>query len=110
MGWIINKNKFVEIAKERIGDLSGRNILIVGIAYKADVSDIRESSAILLINLLRKSGAKVFWFDDLVGTWNGESSTNLSNNYDLIIIANPHSHMDLSTLDSNIVLDTRGKY
>ena len=63
-----------------------------------------------MINKLRSKGADVAWHDDLVRDWNGEKSVPLSSNYDLIILANPHSTTNLSLLGSAKVLDTSGGY
>ena len=43
--------------------LSGSKVLVLGVAYKADVSDTRESPALKLIELLRKGGAYVAYHD-----------------------------------------------
>jgi UDP-N-acetyl-D-glucosamine dehydrogenase len=77
------------------GLISGKTIQIAGISYKANVSDIRESPALKLINLLRVAGAKVSWHDHVVKDWNGESSTPLSI-VDLGIIVTAHEGVDYS--------------
>lgn len=101
---------FTGVAAGLLGGLKNKRILIVGIAYKSDVADIRETPSAKLIQELRLKGAEVAWNDELVKEWNGEKSTNLSPAYDLIILANPHSSTDLSTLGPTKVLDTRGGY
>jgi len=101
---------FVGVAQGMLGSLSGRKVLVVGIAYKPDVSDLRESPALPLISLLRGAGADVSWHDDLVGSWNGESSVPLTSGYDLAILVNPHSGVDLGLLGDTKVLDTRGAH
>jgi len=101
---------FLDISRNLIGDLRAKKILVVGIAYKSDVADMRESPALALIPLLRKAGAEVFWHDDLVRNWNGEFSSDLNSSYDLAILINPHSHTDLLKLGSIPVLNTRGGY
>ena len=93
-----------------LGRLKYKKILVVGIAYKPEVSDVRETPAAGLISELRSKGAEVVWHDDLVMEWNGEKSVPLTPNYDLIILANPHSSTDLSVLSSAKVLNTRGGY
>jgi UDP-N-acetyl-D-glucosamine dehydrogenase len=103
-------NFFAEIAKLRLGELNGKKILMVGISYKPNVSDIRESAAIKLIEELRKRGAIVNWHDNLVAIWNGESSSKLSNDYDLLIVANLHAGTDLRDIDESKILDTSGGY
>jgi UDP-N-acetyl-D-glucosamine dehydrogenase len=101
---------FTGIAAGILGGLQNKKILVVGIAYKPDVSDVRETPAAGLISELRSKGADVAWHDDLVKEWNGEKSALLSPNYDLVVLANPHSGTDLSVLTSAKVLNTRGGY
>jgi UDP-N-acetyl-D-glucosamine dehydrogenase len=101
---------FTGIAAGILGGLQNKKILVVGIAYKPEVSDVRETPAAGLISELRSKGADVAWHDDLVKEWNGEKSALLSPNYDLVVLANPHSDTDLSVLASAKVLNTRGGY
>ncbi len=78
------------------GSLEGKTIQVAGIAYKPDVSDVRESPALNLIKQLRAMGAKVSWHDELVVEWNGETTTSISK-VDFGIIATAHSGLDYST-------------
>jgi UDP-N-acetyl-D-glucosamine dehydrogenase len=77
----------------QLGSMTGKSIQIAGISYKADVSDIRQSPSILLIEKLREMGAEVSWHDQVVGQWATESSTALKN-VDLGVIAIAHSGVD----------------
>ena len=61
-----------------------------------------------LIDVLRNRGALVSWHDDLVKEWNGEKSVPLSPDYDLAILATPHSYLDLTKIGKVQLLDTRG--
>ena len=99
---------FVGKAEGMVGSLAGKKILVVGVAYKPDVSDVRETPAAGLISLLRKEGALVWWHDHLVLEWNGESSVPLAPDYDLVVLVNPHSSVDLKVLDGVPILNTRG--
>jgi len=101
---------FVGIATGILGGLSGKKIIVIGVAYKQGVTDTRETPARTLIELLRSAGALVEWHDDLVDTWNGERSVGLSDQYDLAILVNPHEGTDLSVLGKTAVLNTRGGY
>ena len=101
---------FTEKAVEMLGVIENKEILIVGVAYKPDVSDTRETPALDLIRELRKAGAQVSWHDDLVQEWNSEKSSPLANTYDLAILVNPHSGTDLSKLGSVRILNTRGGF
>ena len=99
---------FVQRAIEKIGNLVGKRIMVLGLAYKPNVSDTRETPTEPLIKGLREQGAIVAWHDDLVGEWNGEKSVDLGTNYDLAILATPHDYFDLSKLGNVPILNTRG--
>ena len=101
-------NYFMGRAKEKIGSLRDKQILVVGVAYKPNVSDVRETPVEALLAGLKTQGAKVFWHDDLVKDWNGEKSVALSNKYDLAILATPHDYLDLTKLGDVPILNTRG--
>jgi len=101
---------FLGVATGMLGNLKEKKILVVGVAYKPDVADIRESPAKALISAFRQVGATVTWHDDLVKEWNNESSTPITDSHDLAILVNPHSHCDLSLLGSIPTLNTHGGY
>lgn len=87
-----NQTKYIlEIVKSRLhGNLSGKSIQIVGISYKKNESDTRESPSIRLINELRLLGANVIWHDPIVEAFKGETSQNLNAGIDLGIIVIAH--------------------
>jgi UDP-N-acetyl-D-glucosamine dehydrogenase len=99
---------FVGRAEEKLGGLVARKVLVVGVSYKSNVADMRESPVEALIAGLKRKGAQVFWHDDLVKVWNGENSVALSSDFDLAIIATPHDYFDLSKLGNVPILNTRG--
>jgi UDP-N-acetyl-D-glucosamine dehydrogenase len=99
---------FVNRAEEKLRELKEKNILVVGVSYKPNVADTRESPVGILIAGLRQKGAKVFWHDDLVNEWNGEKSVALSDKYDLVILSTPHDYLDLTKIGDVPILNTRG--
>ena len=99
---------FVGRAEEKIGALKGRRVLVVGVSYKPNVADIRESPVESLISGLKQKGAQVFWHDDLVKVWKGVKSVALSGDFDLAILATPHDYLDLSLLGNVPLLNTQG--
>ena len=101
---------FAGVAKGMLGELTGKRILVVGVAYKPDVADSRETPAWGLINTLRAAGANVFWHDDLVKSWKNETSSAIDGSYDLAILANPHTDTKLEFLGNTPILNTRGGY
>jgi UDP-N-acetyl-D-glucosamine dehydrogenase len=99
---------FVSRADEILGGLKGKKVLVIGVAYKPNVADVRETPVAALITGLEKSGASVAWHDDLVKTWNNQSSSPVTDQYDLAIIATPHDYIQLSNLGNTPILNTRG--
>jgi UDP-N-acetyl-D-glucosamine dehydrogenase len=99
---------FVGRASEMLGGLKDKKVLVIGVAYKPNVADVRETPVEALISGLKKSGAVVSWHDDLVKSWNGEKSVALGSGFDLAILATPHDYLDLSLLGNVPVLNTRG--
>jgi len=99
---------FISEAEKKVSSLNDCKILVIGVAYKPNISDSRETPVLSLINGLRKRNASVFWHDDLVKEWNGEKSVALSSEYDLAILATPHDYLDLSKLGNVPILNTRG--
>ena len=92
--------------------LSGSKVLVLGVAYKADVSDTRESPALKLIELLRKGGADVAYHDPHVPELPklGLSSQPLEPAaYDCVTVVTAHTAVDYERLveDSKLVVDFR---
>jgi UDP-N-acetyl-D-glucosamine dehydrogenase len=73
-----------------VGSLKGKKVVVVGVAYKANVTDTRETPAALVISELKKLGADVSWHDPIVGTWNGQSSRELKG-FDVAIVVTKHN-------------------
>jgi UDP-N-acetyl-D-glucosamine dehydrogenase len=94
--------------------LSRSRILVLGVAYKADISDMRESPAIKLIDLLRRAGAGVDYHDPHVPRFahGGEELTSRPlrpADYDAVVITTAHSAIDYAKLveDASLVVDLR---
>ncbi len=92
------------------GSLEGKSVLVVGVAYKPNVADVRETSAELIIEHLRSQGADVSWHDELVGSWKGESSAPL-NGADITVVVTKHDTVDEKNIlvSAPYVFDTTGK-
>jgi UDP-N-acetyl-D-glucosamine dehydrogenase len=99
---------FVGRASEMLGGLKDKKVLVIGVSYKPNVADVRETPVEALIRGLKKSGAVVHWHDDLVKSWNDETSVALGSGFDLAILATPHDYLDLSLLGNVPLLNTRG--
>ncbi len=92
--------------------LSGSKVLVLGVSYKANVPDTRESPALKLIDLLRKAGAEVAYHDPHVPELpeHGLSSQPLEPGaYDCVTIVTAHRSIDYEQLvdDAGLVVDLR---
>jgi len=102
--------------------LKGAKILIIGLAYKKNVDDTRESPAFFLFDLLKNKGAIVAYFDPFVASipetreyaeYAGQKSIDWSikelKKYDAALICTDHDNINYEELvaKSNLVIDTR---
>ncbi len=101
--------------------LNGSKILIIGVAYKKDIDDTRESPALDIIQLLVNAGAKIDYHDTNVPklVYNDisiDSITNLKrkklNSYDACVVVTNHSNIDYELIYDNcqLIIDTRNVF
>jgi UDP-N-acetyl-D-glucosamine dehydrogenase len=89
------------------GSIVGMSVVVVGVSYKANVADTRETPAAAVIDLLRENGATVTWHDDLVGSWRGEATAPLKG--DVAVLVTRHDGLDLAALHAcGYVFDCTG--
>ena len=98
------------VSADNGGSLKGKSVQVVGVAYKPNVADVRETPAELVIEELKKAGATVTWSDDLVTTWMDKPSTPLGGS-DITVVVTLHSVTDAAAVlkSSPYVFDTTGK-
>ena len=90
------------------GTVRGKSVVVVGVAYKANVADTRETPAASIIDLLGEAGASVTWHDPLVGNWRGEESSDLVA-CDVAVIVTKHDVFTESDIKkSTYVFDCTG--
>jgi UDP-N-acetyl-D-glucosamine dehydrogenase len=93
------------------GSLKGKKICIVGLSYKADVSDLRQSPSLVLWQELEKQGVNVSFHDEIVKVYEGVESSSLTvNTYDLSVVAVRHSNLNIDSLKKSapIIFDCTG--
>ena len=107
---ILNRNKKA---------INGAKILLLGVAYKNDIDDYRESPAIRVLKELKKLGAEVSYYDPWVKSFKnmyGESGTSIPaltsavvSSYDLVIITTAHKDVDYVMVQENAkaIFDTK---
>ncbi len=94
--------------------VNGARILVLGVAYKRDTPDLRESPAVILVELLHKRGADVSVFDPWVNpadypatAWNPENGRPICD-FDVVVLATDHTQFDDELVaDAKRVLDCR---
>jgi UDP-N-acetyl-D-glucosamine dehydrogenase len=112
--------KTMDALNEHKKSLKGSKVLVLGLAYKKDIDDLRESPSIELIELLREKGARVDYNDPYIPRTHKQrehdlkmSSRKLSakmlSGYDVVLISTDHSDYDYGWIvrNSKLVVDTR---
>jgi UDP-N-acetyl-D-glucosamine dehydrogenase len=109
--------KVQDALNDEAKSVRGSKVLVLGVAYKKDVSDIRESPALDIIHLLEGKGAQVSYHDpqvpafnhdalEMVGVQDLDSALSIS---DCVVIATDHSSYDWNRIQqlARLVVDTR---
>lgn len=119
-GYVVNV--LIDGLNQHKKSLNGARILILGLAYKKDVDDMRESPSLKLIEEIRKKGALVYYYDPFIpvvpltrehAELSGEKSIEWDektiSGYDAVLIATDHTDVNYSELveASQLVIDTR---
>ncbi|MDD5450900.1 MAG: nucleotide sugar dehydrogenase [Desulfovibrionales bacterium] len=113
-------NKLIDALNSRGKSLKGSKVLVLGLAYKKDIDDVRESPSLELIELLREKGAKVDYNDPHVPRTHKMRRYDLRmrsvplteknlKKYDCVLIATNHSDYDPDFIrrHARLVVDTR---
>lgn len=98
--------------------INGARILVLGVAYKKDIDDLRESPSLRVIELLRKEGAEVFYNDPYFAFVGRGRSYDLNmsctpleelDKYDCVLIMTDHSDYDYENIvrASQLIIDSR---
>lgn len=119
--WVISKS--IDALNDRCKSLKGSKVLVLGIAYKKNVNDMRESPAVELMELLTRKGASVDYSDPFVPVFPNMrkhffdlSSIELNGDkvaeYDLLLLATDHDIFDYDMIKENaqLIVDTRGRF
>ena len=119
--WVITKA--MDALNDRGKSLKGAKVLVLGIAYKRDVDDMRESPSVALMELLEEKGAIVEYTDPHVPVFPKmrEHHFDLSSvdptpekiaEYDMLMLATDHAKFDYAMFQQHaqLIIDTRGIY
>ena len=98
------------VLKDNGESLKGKKVLVVGVAYKPNVADTRETPAELLIDALEDLGAVVTWSDPVVSKWRGQESAVLSG-AEIAVVVTKHDLVSAEDIlkSARYVFDTTGK-
>ena len=105
--------KTIEILKKSNGIKTGHSALLVGISYKEDTPDDRESPSLKIWKLLEKENIHVEYHDPYIPAYNGSKSVDITNGVvkdkDIIVITTPHTSIDYNLLISvnKPIIDTK---
>ncbi len=112
-------DRAMHILNEHKKAINGAKVLVLGVAYKQDIDDYRESPAIRVIKELKKVGAKLSYFDPWVPEFTnmyGESGKSLAAltpeviaEFDLVIVTCAHTNVDYAMVQANAkaIFDTK---
>ena len=111
-------DRAMKILNKKKKALNGSKVLVLGVAYKQDIDDYRESPAIHVINILKKNGADVEYYDPYIKAYkyNGEVFEGLGSiddesvsKYDLVVITCAHTNVDYEMIQRNaeVIFDTK---
>jgi UDP-N-acetyl-D-glucosamine dehydrogenase len=118
--YVVERTAMALNAKKKA--LNGSRILLVGLAYKPNVDDMRESPTFVLMDLFKQRGAKVSYYDPHIpfigmtrehAHWAGTKSVAWNKKtvaaYDVVLIATAHKAVDYKNLAgwSKCIVDTR---
>ena len=98
------------VVKDNGGSLKGKKVQVIGVSYKSNIADTRETPAEIMIESLKAAGAIVSWHDPLVKTWNGTDSAPLGGS-DIAIVVTKHDLLSEDAIKASApyVFDTTGK-
>lgn len=115
--------KVIHALNDHQKSIKGSKIIILGLAYKKDIDDLRESPSLKLIELLQDHGAKVDYNDDYVTSIPKVRKYNFNKKsvkitpvnirkYDLILLSTEHSYYDYAMILKNakLIVDTRNGF
>ncbi len=119
--WVIGKITYALNLQKK--SLNGSKVLVLGIAYKKNIEDSRESPSIEIMEILHTQGAKLDYSDPHVPTFpkmrkhhfNMKSvvlTANKIKSYDMVVLLTDHDDFDYKLIqkNANIIVDTRGKF
>jgi UDP-N-acetyl-D-glucosamine dehydrogenase len=111
-------SRMMEVLNTHGRTLNKANVLVLGVAYKKNVADLRESPSLVIIDLLRKKGAKVTYNDPYIPSIQTHQDTLYSveltdeclSSADCVLIATAHDCYNLEKIvaPSRLIFDTRG--
>lgn len=119
--WIVGKT--ADALNTRKKSLNGSKVLVLGLAYKKNIDDIRESPSLKILKILSEKGSVIFYSDphkpvvptlreykfDLRST---EITANSLKLFDAVILATDHDAFDYELIknEADLIIDTRGKF
>ena len=119
--WVVTK--IADALNDRVKSIKNSDMLILGLSYKKNIDDIRESPAVKLMEILRAKGANLTYSDPYIQAFppmrkhafdmkSVEINPEMLSKFDCVILVTDHDNFDyeMITKNSKLVIDTRGKF
>ena len=119
--WVISK--VIDSLNDRSKSIKGSSVLVLGIAYKKNVDDMRESPSVELMEILKEKGAIISYSDPHIPVFpkmrkhhfdlkSVEIAADMLGNYDFVLLATNHDAFDYDLIKKHakLIIDTRGVY
>ena len=112
--YVLDKTR--EVLNEKCKSIKNSKILVLGLSYKKNIEDYRESPSLAVYKLLIDQGAKVAYSDPYLPKYDHQNSLKLNqknlSEFDLVILLTDHDDFDYKLIEksSKIIIDTRGRY
>jgi len=119
--WVVDK--IADALNLKSKSINNSKILLLGVAYKKNVDDMRESPSVVIMSMLERKGAKLSYSDPhipVLPALNGEASSlesvelspEIVSSYDLVLLTTDHDKFDYHMIEENaaLIVDTRGVF
>lgn len=119
--WVVSK--VAEGLNQHKKSINGSRVLVLGIAYKKNIDDMRESPSVEIMQLLKDRGAEISYSDPYVPDFpkmrkykfdltSVDLNPEMIKSYDCVIVCTEHDAFDYGMIEENalLIVDTRGKY
>lgn len=108
----VHAQRLIELVQASMAPAKLESVLLLGVAYKPDLGDVRETPAKRLLSVLNSKGVRTGWLDPLVQSWDGMTPSTITGGWSAAIIHTPQKDLPIEELlNSGItIFDLTGRY